>query len=50
MSLLNELMIYMSTQDRLEFLKFRQRVIKKYGYEKFKDLLDKATLELKNEI
>jgi len=50
MSLLNELMIYITTKDRLELLKFRQRVIKQYGHDRFKKLLDQANKELENEV
>lgn len=50
MSLLEELLVYITTQDRLGFLKFRQRVVKKYGYDKFKELLNKANKDLDGEI
>jgi hypothetical protein len=49
MTLLEELLLYIHTKDRLELLRFRQRVIKKYGYEKFKELLDQSSKELANE-
>jgi hypothetical protein len=50
MTLLQELIVYICTKDRLEFMKFRQKIIKLHGYDKFKELLIKANKELENEI
>lgn len=49
MSKLEELMVYISTQDRLGFLKFRQQYVKEYGHDKFKRLLKEANKGLKDE-
>ena len=48
MNALEELMICISTQDRLAFLKFRQRYVSQYGSDKFKRLLKQAQKELQN--
>ena len=50
MTLLDELVLYITTKDRLELLRFRQRVVTKYGHGKFKELLTKADERLKNEV
>lgn len=50
MSLFDELLVYLVSGNRLEFLKFRHKVIRQYGQEKFTKLLNKANKELKNEI
>lgn len=49
MTNLEELMIILSTSDRLEFLKFRQKYITYHGYESFQKLLKQAEKELSNE-
>lgn len=49
MSKLEELMVHLSTQDRLGFLKFRQRYVEEHGHDKFKRLLKQAEKELQNE-
>jgi hypothetical protein len=48
MNALEELMICISTQDRLAFLKFRQRYVSQYDSDKFKRLLKQAQKELQN--
>lgn len=49
MTLLDELIMYIVSKDRLELLRFRQRVVKKYGRDKFLELVGKANEELDNE-
>lgn len=49
MSKLEELIVYISTQDRLGFLLFRQSYVKNFGVDKFKELLKLAEKELSNE-
>jgi hypothetical protein len=50
MTLLEELLLYIHTKDRLGLLRFRQKVVRKYGQEKFRQLLEQSTRELKNEV
>jgi hypothetical protein len=49
MSDYDELYLIITTQDRLEFFKFRQRYIKANGYDKFKSLLISVQSEIDNE-
>lgn len=47
MSLFEQMIVCLTSGTRLDFLNFRHKVVTKYGYEKFKELLDKANKELK---
>lgn len=49
MSELEELMVYITTNDRLHFLKFRNRYVRKYGQDEFTELLNRALESLKGE-
>ena len=49
MNALEELMVCLSTKDRLAFLQFRQKYVSAYGSDKFKRLLKQAEKGLANE-
>ncbi len=49
MDALEELMVCISTQDRLAFLKFRQQYVAQYDGDRFKRLLKQAEKELQDE-
>ena len=40
-------MVYISTQDRLSFIRFRQKYVSEFGHDKFKRLLKQAEKQLK---
>lgn len=49
MSSYETLMVYVTTNDRLMFLRFRHHYVRKHGYDKWKELLDKVLEETKTQ-
>lgn len=47
MSSFDELLVYVVTNDRLMFLKFRHNYVRQHGYDKWKELLNKVLEETK---
>ena len=49
LSLIEQMMVVLATHDRLEFLKFRQRIVAVYGQEYFTNILLRAQRLLKED-